>query len=358
MRHISPKAAEEIGVQALGLESTKFDFSSVETLAALLRRCGAFNCPCSPSTLMRSALPLLNGVRDDQQSRDSLVDLIEQLVSYGDLIESREITGRSAARLLYVAVPAFVEVSPNKFVILGIAADDNQLVPSDLARSIDYHGHARVLRSSDKTQTRMRLIAAGLMEIRSDDWLKAPQPQPASQHVRAYLNVLSQSERPGTVDELLVLNPDAPVRFYPGRWESLRRQTGTFVARRPQAYGAQLWAFVELVEGRLTRLVDFPVYEKKWRACDEAWHLQQAVDANCGRPQLYRVRTGTESNVAIVDVFSPIPSWAQRRWDCTGARVPRLHSLLAYEFDRSSLEAELNFARERMWLAEVARGED
>ncbi len=356
MRCVDSRTAESIGVQGLGFDSTKCDFSAVETLSALLRRCAAFNCPCSPSTLVRTALSLLNGVRDDQQSRDLISDLVEQLVSYGDFIESKEISGQSKARLLYLAPPAFVEVSPERFLILGVAADDNQIIPPDLSEEIEYQGHARIVRSSDRNITRAKLITAGLTEIPSDDWLRPPTPRTASDHVGQYLTALSRSQRAGSIGEFLVLNPDTPVRYYPGRWQLVKRQTGTYVARRPQAYGAHLWSFVELAAGQLKRVIDFPVYETRWRPCDEAWHVQQAVDANRGCAQLLRVRTATDTK-PIIDVFSPIPAWAQRRWDYIGTRVPSVHSLLAYKFHSTSLQSELNFARERMWLAEAPREE-
>lgn len=357
MRAISAQTAEEIGVKSLGLDTSRFDFSGVETLCALIRRCGAFTCPCPPASLVRSALTALNGIRDDQAVRDLIPELVEQLVSYGDFIESNEVDGHSNARILYVAPPSFVELSPERFLIVGIAKDDNHLLPPTLAKTLTFQGHARLLTTVDRINSRSQLISSGFTEIPSTEWLRAPQPHSSGEHVRQYLDVLSKSERPGTVDELSILNPERPVRYYVGRWEPAKRQTGTFVARRPQPYGAQLWSFVELREGRLVKLLDLPLNETKWSACDEAWHLQQAIDANHGHPQLYRVRESDSSEITTIDIFSPIPSWAQRRWDYVGRGVQKLHSLLAYQFDTRLLQSELKFARESMWLAEAAQGE-
>lgn len=356
MRTIDSRTAEEIGVKNLGLNPAQFDFSKEEALAALLRRCGAFKCPCPPAALVRSALALLNGVRDDQNARDLLSDLVDQLVSYGDFVESKEISGQSNARLLYIAPPAFVEVSPYIFLILGIGADDRSLLPRECGEKIERRGHARILKSLERMGARATLMAAGFAEITSEEWLKVPEQRTADKHLLRYVDLLAKSERPGSVDELQLLNTNLSVRYYSGRWEPQKRQTGTFVARRPQAYGAPLWSVVELEDGRLSRLLDLPTFETKWRGCDEAWHLQQAIDATAGHPQVYKLRDETDHSV-VLDVFSPIPSWAQRRWDYVGVRVPRLHSLVAYRFDSSVLQAELHFAQERMWLSQVGREE-
>jgi len=352
MRVVKPETVEQSAVHSLGLDETALDFSSVEVLAALLRRCGAFRCPCSPSTLVRESMALLNGLRDDQECRELLPDVLDQLVSYGDFIECMEITRQSQARLLYLAPPGFVEVAPARFLILGIAVDDNQVMPSNVARLLEYSGHARLLRSTDPVQTRLALLGSGLIEISGDDWLRAPTLRCAEDHLRSYASALSEGDRPGSVDELTILDPDTPVRFYRGRWVQPRNHTGSFIARRPQLYGAPLWSYVELVNGELMRLLDLPTHENKWRACDEAWHLQQAIDATRGHPQLYRLRKSARPTDCVLDLFSPIPSWAQRRWDYVGERVASTGSLFAYRFDRRALDAELEFARARMWLGE------
>jgi len=352
MRVVSPDTAEQIAINNLRLDSDAVDFTTIEALAALLRRCGAFRCPCPPSTLIRASMALLHGIRDDTQSRGLLSDVLEQAVSYGDFIECREITGHSNARLLYIAPPSFVELSSGRFLIFGIAVDDNLIVPPDLAHNIEYSRHARLIQSVDRNQTRLSLLSSGVIEIAVDYWLKAPTPTSAGDHYQKYAAALETCSRPGIVDDLIILDSDTPVHFYNGRWIKVKRQTGAFVARRPQIYGAPLWAYVELVDGTLTRLLDFPMYENKWRACDEAWHLQLAIDATRGLPQVYRLRCGAHSTHGVLELFSPIPSWVQRRWDYVGEPVPSSGSLLAYRFDLGVIDAELQFASERIWLAE------
>jgi len=354
VRLITSKNAQEIAIAGLGLAGRNYSFSSAEVLSALLRRSGAFNCPCPPSALVRTTLSAMNGIHDDQQSRDLLPDLLEEMVSYGDFIESRELAESSRARLLYVVPPAFVEASTAVCLIMGISADDRPLLPEELEKHLELRAHVRLIESSEIPDIRARLIASGFRQIPRDEWVKAPRVRSAADHVRQYDRAIEQSERPGTVDDLMVLNTALPVRFYRGRWESAKQQTGRFVARRPQPYGAPLWAVVELLAGKLIHLVDLPVYEANWRPCDEAWHLQQAMDAEAGNPQLYRVRPRNGCDSITVDMFSPIPAWAQRRWNCVGKRVAASQSLMAYEFRLEVAESELQFARERMWLSSTA----
>jgi hypothetical protein len=70
--------------------------------------------------------------------------------------------------------------------------------------------------------------------------------------------------------------------------------------------------------GEVKWFVDMPLLETRWRGCDEAWHLQQAIDSSLGHPQLYARRKGTAKETVVVDLFSPVPNWARRRWDYAG----------------------------------------
>jgi hypothetical protein len=148
-----------------------------------------------------------------------------------------------------------------------------------------------------------------------------------------------------------VLDPTRPVRFYRGRWAEPRAKTGRFVARRSQAYGAELWCYVQLRDGCPERLIDLPLPGSRWRGCDEAWRLQLAIDADRAEPQRFRVRSGC-GGAAVIELFSPLPMWARRRWEAVGESVPRSGCLLAYRFATAELEEELRFARDEVWLDE------
>lgn len=151
---------------------------------------------------------------------------------------------------------------------------------------------------------------------------------------------------------LLLLDPDRSVRFYSGRWIEPRFQSGRFVARRSQAYGADLWCYVQLRDGYPERLIDLPTSGSRWRGCDEAWRLQMAIDAHRGDPQRFRIRPGPQAT-RILELFSPIPMWARRRWDAVGELVLASGCLFAYRFAEGEGKEELRFANDMLWLNEL-----
>lgn len=98
-------------------------------------------------------------------------------------------------------------------------------------------------------------------------------------------------------------------------------------------------------------MIDFPRRGSRWRGCDEAWHLQMAIDAKRGSPQSFRVTPS--GNAAVLELFSPTPAWARRRWDAIGEPVPRAGCLFAYRIPKTEVEEERRFAHEALWLDEM-----
>jgi hypothetical protein len=77
-----------------------------------------------------------------------------------------------------------------------------------------------------------------------------------------------------------------------------------------------------------------------------------AIDAQRGEPQRFRVRK-TPGNTMVLELFSPVPAWARRRWDAVGEPVPNSGCLFAYRFAETEIEEERRFAREALWLEEL-----
>jgi hypothetical protein len=217
---------------------------------------------------------------------------------------------------------------------------------------VDLLGHSRRLNVDDLPGTVEQLLQSGFIPLKAESWLKAPPVLSASAHIRVYDSMLDTAGPAGTLAEFTLLDTERSPAYYPGRWVIPKRQSGRFVGRRPQAYGADLWCYMELADGTVTRLLDLPTQENQWRPCDEAWHLQQAIDAHSGRPQGYRCRKGPAASV-IFDFFSPLPRWARRRWDAVGRETPPNKCLLAYVFPDQHFESESKFAQERMWLQQI-----
>jgi hypothetical protein len=190
-----------------------------------------------------------------------------------------------------------------------------------------------------------------LLELSSAAWLKAPKSTTASSAVATIDRALDVVPPSREIPGLLLLDPTKPVRYYRGRWTEPKRQTGRFVARRHQAYGADLWCYVNLTNGQPERMIDLPQPGSRWRGWDEAWHLQMAIDANHGAAQRFRVLPSGDA--VVLQFFSPVPAWARRRWDGIGEPVPSAGSLFAYRIPKAEIEEERRFMAEALWLEEM-----
>jgi hypothetical protein len=241
-------------------------------------------------------------------------------------------------------------------ILLGEGGDQLSVLPEDLRGRIEYVNYLRKLHPRPSEKLRSDLIELGLIELSYDQWLKSPPAETPIKYL-THLNALLDEAKPSRdVPGLMILDSDRPVRYYRGRWVEPKFQSGKFLARRSQAYGAPLWCYVQLSDGKPERLIDFPLERNRWRGCDEAWRLQMAIDAQKGKPQCFLVRTGP-GNTQVVELFSPVPMWARRRWDGVGEPVLASGCLFAYRFSDTEIEEELRFAREALWLSEVIRNE-
>jgi hypothetical protein len=283
---------------------------------------------------------------------------LEAMISHGDVLELPEFQdGSPSARVLLYAAPAsFVVRRSGLVILLGVAADQVSPLPSEMARRIQYVGHVRRLSpSSENEDVPNELRQLGLHELSSDAWSKGPNTCSAADAVAKNDRALDVVPPSRDIPGLLLLDPTQPVHYYRGRWAEPRTQTGRFVARRQQAYGADLWCYVQLKNGQPERMIDFPHRGSRWRGCDEAWHLQMAIDAQHGSPQRFRVAR-TETSL-VLELFSPTPAWARRRWDAIGEPVPpSAGSLFAYRVPHAEIEEERRFVREALWLDEMTTG--
>lgn len=351
MRRLTAQELNVAKVKELGLDPSLFDLLSTEAIAASSRRAAGFLCPCSQATLVRAVERSLAGLfPSDQPVRDSVEDAVEAMVSYGDLVEQRDVDAVDGAggTLLYLGQPSYVRRASGLVLLIGVIPDQRSGLPEHLEAKIQYSAHVRTLPADAATVE--ELHAAGYGEILRDRWSRCPAPTTAAAHAALHDQALTKAAPSGEVAGLTIISPKASVRYYRGRWTEPKDQTGRFVGRRAQAYGADLWCYVELAGGRAVRFIDLP--RSGGRGCDEAWHLQMALDTISGTPQVFRVRSGVNGS-RIFDFFSPVPAWAQRQWDVIGEPVPNTGCLLAYQFTDKEAEEERRFARERLWLREL-----
>ncbi len=360
MRRLTAEEVHAQKIRELGLDPKTLDLTAPEGLAGALRRAASFLCPCSSATLVRAVVEPLRGLVPDLEKAKELVQgMLEAMASHGDLLEQSALQedGSPSTRVLLYAAPAsFIVRQSGLVVLIGVAVDRLSPLPLELEQRIQYLGHVRRLSpSSENENLRNELRQLGLIELSSSAWLKGPKAKTASQAVAESDHALDAVPPSRDIPGLLILDPAKPVRYYRGRWVEPKAQTGRFVARRKQAYGADLWCYVQLTNGQPERMIDLPQQESRWRGCDAAWHLQMAIDAQRGAPQCFR--TTPSGDAVVLEFFSPAPAWARRRWDAIGEPVPSAGCLFAYRIPRAEIEEERRFAREALWLEDIRSGE-
>lgn len=356
VKRLSVEQVHTNKVSELGLDPTVLDLSSVESIAAALRRAAGFFCPCSALTLVRAVVRPLLGVIVDLEALQQLVEeTLESMIAHGDLLEQPIVDSdpqRLNSVLVYAAPPSFVFRQSGSALLLGIAPDQLSPLPHELEVSIEYVNHIRRVPAEAAKDLRVELFQLGLLELSFANWLKAPPAESPGNHIARADRLLNEAPASHDIPGLTLLDSSRPVRYYKGRWVEPKSQTGRFVGRRRQAYGSDLWCYVQIKDGRPERFIDFPVVRSRERGCDVAWRLQMAIDAHRSEPQGFRSRPGP-AGTRVLEFFSPVPMWARRRWDAVGEPVLGSGCLFAYRFTEGELLEELRFVREMLWLSEA-----
>jgi hypothetical protein len=289
----------------------------------------------------------------DAALKDELSQILEALIAYGDVFELREPSTEPQLRrgtLLFLRPPSFVMRTSGMTFIIGIAQYDILPIDRSIRDQIESVNHIRRINPQHDLNLRSILKQVGLLEIPEDHWLKLPRQQTAAEHLNRLNGTLDMAPPAGEVPGLYLMEPSLSVQYYKGRWQPVSKQTGRYVARRPQAYGSDLWSYVELRGGRVMKLVDLPL-RPEYRGCDEAWRLQAAIDADRGNPQVFRVREAYNSAQKLIEFFSPLPMWVRRRLDVVAEPLSLKGCLFAYKVPESELDQEIAFLRDVIWLS-------
>ena len=352
MRRLTATEVHANKVAELGLDQTALDLTSVEAIAAALRRAASFLCPCAATTLVRAATEPLRGLVEEMEDARRIVrETLEAMIAHGDFFEHRDIEEDAiadAAVLLYAAPPSFVSRESGTAILLGVSTP----AIDSLAARIEHVNHLRRLNPVHGEDLGVELEQLGFRELLHDHWLQAPRRETPAQHLGHFDRLLDAARPSGDVAGLSILDWERPVGYYPGRWTSTGSLSGRFVARRSQAYGADLWCYTEMKNGRPERLVDLPLPDSRWRGCDEAWRLQMAIDAHRESAQLFRIHPGPADS-EVMQFFSPLPMWARRRFDSVGHPISSPECLFAYRLAVAELAEEVRFARGVLWLEEL-----
>jgi hypothetical protein len=321
-------------------------------IAASLRRLAGFLCPCSPRTLLRTMVETHHGiVADEAGFTERVEDIVEALVAMSDLLELSDVATLDETvrgTWVFAGPPAFVPRPSGRVFLLGLSTDETTPLPADLRQRVNYQGITRWLEATPDEDLTATLRDLGLNELSLDRWLRAPKVQPAATLIAEMDGKLAAQSPCSEIADLRVLDHTRNVRRYRDRWMPPVAQQGRFIVRRPQAYGADLWGYAELAEGRPVKLIDLPVPGSRWRGCDSAWRLQMAIDAEAGKAQAYVLHD--QADATRLEFFAPIPDWARRRLAAIGEEVAPSGSLLAYILPATEVAAEEEFLRNYLFL--------
>ncbi len=348
---LTADTASHLAVETLGLDPDAVGLTSTEGVAVSLRRAASFMCPTSPGRLVDAVLGALRPLDGDDLQREEVVELLDQLVASGDLLELRHESGRST-RLLYLGPPSFIERVPGTYLLMGVRPFGAPLISDELAGVIEYEGHTRIL-TLDPADAETELRSRGLQQVPKKRWVASPSvetPTDLIEGQRARLDVAAEA---GELNGLLLLDPAAKVRYYRGRWRTpAATDTGDFVARRPQAYGADLWCLVRFEAGVPMRLMEFPVADPVVPGRDEAWRYQAAIDAQRGTPQEFRIRRGARpSDDATLDFFSPLPGFAERYVQFAGLALGKTPgALFSFRLPAEAVDDVTKFLTDLLWM--------
>ncbi|MFI6040921.1 hypothetical protein ACIA8C_04760 [Nocardia sp. NPDC051321] len=355
---LSASAAADLAVETLHLDKATVELVSTEGLSASLRRAASFMCPTDPRALIDAVYSAIHPLCVGKLSREDVSAVLELLVTSGDLLELRQGTDRPT-RLLYLAPPSNIERMPGTYLVLGIRPFGAALLETDTEMNIEYQGHTRTLRL-DPAEAPRTLQALGLQQIPREQWVASPAAATQVAFVDRYRSRLNVANKAGQLDGLKLLGPGS-VRYYRGRWRSpTTTDTGDFVVRRPQAYGADLWCLARFEAGIPQRLVELPIADPVVPGRDEAWRYQAAVDALHGVPQQFGIRTGQDLDADTrFDFYSPLPSFAERYLQLVGLSLGRTtQALFSFHVPTKAVDSAAAFLKDMLWMTQMEVHDD
>lgn len=356
LSRLTPDDAASLSVRTLGMDPELIGLSSPEGLAASLRRAASFMCPTNPRRLVDAVLAAVRPLSDEELTRDKVSDLLDLLIASGDLLELREEWEGRTLRLIYLGPTSYIERAPGTYMLLGIRPFGAWLLTPELVARVTREGHTRVIELDPATAAET-LQAAGLQRLDRQRWVASPRVEPAAILVQRAAERLDVAGGGGDIEGLQILDPVAPVRYYRGRWrEPAPDDSGDFVARRPQAYGADLWSAVRLQDGVAIKIFQFPVDDPVVPARDEAWRLQLAIDADRKHPQRYGIEPTSGGGSSVIKFFSPVPGFAERYLQLVGMPLAVTSgALFAFRVPDAAMPDLLELLSDLLWMELVPK---
>lgn len=345
---ISSTDALSLTAAELGVDLAQPDGFTI-LVAANLRRAASLLCPTTPTSLVNSVISVLGSIGPaNTPLRPLCKDVLEQMIALGELLEFDEVENaeyEGNARLVFAAPPCYVQLSETKLLMLGIAPDASDALPPSIIPR--HSGIARILDVNDRSALIDELRSSGFQQLPYAFWSKAPRSEPRDRYLGRFCSALQRASPCGELEDIQILDTSANPRWYRDRWRSPDKATGTFVAKRPRRFGANLWSLIEISAGVPQRLIDLPRGHTLERGCDQAWRLQCALDADAGHPQTFQVKQ-SESGKVELQIHLPPPAWLLRRWEKVGHRSTP--SGFSFEFDADDVSSESLVLKEKLWM--------
>lgn len=353
---VDPDAVVATASAYLGTEPEGSGVLAPSYLAAALRRLAGFLCPCSPRTLVSTMVDSHRGLITDELAFKELIERsIEALVAIGDLLELSDVAlvgEQVRSTWLVAAPPAFVARPSGNAFILGISADEQTPLPTEMRTRVVSRLGIRYIEPLPDEDLAATLRELGIRELSNAAWLKCPKTLSAADLVSSYDAKLLARSPSGQVPDLLVLDGSRKTRSYKRRWCQPGSLSGNFIVRRPQTFGSDLWGYANLRDGVPLKFLDLPLPGDRWRGCDAAWRVQMAIDALALNCQEYRLRS--DALGAIFELFSPIPKWARRRLAVVGNEIDPDGCLMSFRVAPGEAATEEKFLQEMLYLTRAA----
>lgn len=320
-----------------------------QLLKPALRRAVHILAPAARADLVRFVAEPLAVFGDRHDAVDGALD---EMIVYGDILAMRRQpldNWGAPAEVLRPAPPTFVRRGNGEFIILGVAGDHPSALSQELDALLVDDGMVRRLPpQSEDLSTHLRLL--GFTRLSEQAWLRMPPVESAVAYLARWQTMLDAAPPiEHAVDGLDLLDGARDPRYYRGRWAAPTNQSGIYVARRPQLYGAPLWSLVRFEQGQPRRLIDLYADDDRQRPCDLAWRIQAALDAERGVPQRMRLRRAAAT--ASIDFFSPLPAFAERRLTLVATKAVGAQCLYSFIVPNARLSEEISTLRALLWMA-------
>ena len=349
---LTPAEARTVSETALALHASDESLASVAGVAAALRRAASLRCPLPPGQLVREVWEATEWLFPAEVlTKEQIADVLDLLVSCGDLLELPAKDSNSESRQIYLAPPSYIKLIDGKYLLLGVRPHAAPILTLGENKELACSNVEHVRFLSGPAESAEKLLAkSGLQRLTPEIWAGKPGRLGSKEFLSSITAALAVAQPPGEIPGLEILDSSARVRFYRGRWRQPSSQdSGMVVARRPREYGSDLWCLVELDSGNPVRMLELPRDNSVTPGRDEAWRIQAAIDAERGVPQEAQLRKSSES--AEIDVFSPLPGFAERFLHLIATPMPKARgALMTFKIDQQSTPRAIEFLEDTMWM--------